>query len=194
MFFANLSDDNFVIFWINMVLSTFIYTICAISIHRILILGAEQAPAWRQQGWTLRETIFTAVLVAIPISTWLALAWPLQIATKAVSSGSSFILPFIMAAVAAAYFMTMRFLLLLPMIALDKEPDIAKAWRLGGKYPFSIPFSILLASAIASLPGVLISLVPGGAYAAIAINEIIFVVDVAVLSAAMRLVMDEQPS
>lgn len=192
--FANLSDDNFFIFWLNMVLSTFIYTICAISIHRILILGPEQVPAWRQQGWTMRETIFTAVMVAIPLSIWLILIGPLEISKAVASTGSTLILFSIIGAVAATYFMMMRLLLLLPMIAIDREPDIAKAWRLGGQYPFAIPFSIMLASAIASLPGILISLLPGGAYAAIAINEIIFVVDVAVLSAAMRLVMGEQQS
>ena len=193
---AELSDSE-LISSLSIIPTTLIYAICAISIHRILILGEEYAPAWREQGWTKRESVFVVTIVVLftCISAVIVTGWLYASLLIVIPAIDTYVLAAIVAAIAALaiamLFPITRLLLILPMIALDKEPHITDAWRLGAKYPFSIPFSIMLASVIVMLPSFLTAPLPGSQYVVIAINEVLFVVDVAVLSAGLKLVMQE---
>ena len=178
--------------WLGALASAAIYAICAISIHRILILGDEYAPAWRAEGWTQRETIFLVAMIVMPVIA----SFATSIAHYAAAAiGSLAVIAIVSLTTIALLFLGTRLLLIFPMIALGEEPILSEAWRRSSKHPLAIPIAIILAIVISSIPNWVLRNFPGGEYVSMMINEIIFIIDVAVLSMARRLVMqDELPT
>ena len=135
-YYANEFLPNFVK-WLLYVLYGFLFTLFAVTCHRLVLLGSESVTTRLAPRWSWRESRFFAWLVAVSlihVLAWYVLLFPIptvvvnvSAAARASSSWTEW-----MSSIARipALYVFARLSLVFPATAIDKRPDLKWTWDL----------------------------------------------------------------
>ncbi|MEN1728813.1 MAG: hypothetical protein AAGJ52_10290 [Pseudomonadota bacterium] len=109
-----------------------IYTVVAVTTHRLVLLGRGSVGPWGLTRWTARESSF--------FLHWVLLLLLMIASTSVVVLLLSLLPPFAMAAGAwvCLLFIATRFSLLFPAIAVGDRTSLKLAWRLSAKHQWQL--------------------------------------------------------
>lgn len=112
-----------------------IYSLIAITTHRIVLIGEKSLPTWGVKKITIREIIFIALIIMLTFLSELASFIPTHIKLT----------PLISFLWLLVYLVTLtRICLVFPATAVDKWISFAESWRLTRKYQFKLMIIIII--------------------------------------------------
>jgi len=181
--------------WLLWFASVAMYTLFAIVVHRIVLLGSESVPDWGIGQWTRRETFFTIYLIgfAILYALWRQL---ISFALTFSETNRSFVLVLTISSSLIVLYLNARLSLIFPGTAVDHWVTPARSWHLTRNRQilmicivflvplfFGIPI-IIVKTSLLYLPNSLAQLFPLAILLSDAANLVISVLVVGCLSLA----------
>ncbi|MBN2466954.1 MAG: hypothetical protein JXD19_02285, partial [Deltaproteobacteria bacterium] len=109
-----------------------LFTIFAVTCHRLVLLGDDSVPPYGLQTWTGRETRFVGwflELIFIFVAITILLVVPLGFMGSLLGGGDSQPLWFMYLFCIPGLYVLSRLSIILPAIAIDKREDLLWAWR-----------------------------------------------------------------
>ena len=100
--------------------------VACVSVHRVVLLGPASVPSFGILTWTMRETMFliySLCLVVVPSV--------LTVGAYFLFNESGAVAVFVLC---LTWWVSCRFSLILPSVAIDKELDLVSAWNLTKGY------------------------------------------------------------
>ena len=163
-------------------LSLAVQTIYAITTHRILLLGPSSVSPWGISLWSKRETFFILYMIGLGL-----VAIPLILFTFIPVIGPA--LFFVLFA-----WIVGRLSLVFPGIAVDKGVSFKYSWQMTEKYQLLMSLVVILFPILLTVPVYLLEFIPNTFLLSSFISTFIVVFQVAALTKAYQLIMEDKPS
>ena len=161
--------------------AVFISTLLAISVHRLLILGASSVSTWglfrvtRREVQFLMKTVLLGLFLILPAIAILVLSKILAALVFIIS----------------AYVCT-RFSLVFPSIAADKPLSFLESWEVTKKHRMLMVSATVVVPILLYLPIYLLALLPWMEWPASTLSSALVIFEVAVLSVSYKLIIQDQ--
>ncbi len=157
-----------------------LYTLFAVTTHRIVLIGADSVPDWGITSWKKRETIFLLTYVGITL-----MAAPFLVITLIP-------LPYATGIIFAAFLALWifgRLSLALPSIAIEKAMTLQEAWNASRNHQLLMFLVVLIYPFTTALVNLLLQPLANNSFIFSAISACLIVFEVATLSAAYHMVV-----
>lgn len=159
--------------WLLYIPELAVYTVFAIIIHRVILLGPESVPKWGIRFWSLRELYFLFHLIAITI---VSMAFMF----------TSIFIPYvgIVPGLIITFYLFIRLSLVFPASAIDHGVTFKTSWTLTKKHQLLMLYIIIIAPILFGIPTLLAGLITDAYWITSVIDMFVTVYVVSSLSLA----------
>lgn len=163
------------------------YTLFAITIHRIILLGSSSVAPWGVLQWSKREMSFLVYLIAlIAICIIPATLFGLIAQSTNIDYGAFMFFIGIAVTIVLAWLVG-RLSLVFPAIAVEDEASFSRSWQLTSQYQFIMSLVVVIFPIVIGIPSSLVAALPaGGIFISIFLNMLAAVFTISALSIAYK--------
>ena len=165
--------------WFLTAISWMVYSVIAITTHRVILLGPNSVPEWGITSWSKREIYFFLHFMGLCLITIAAV-----------------LLNFIPFLGAIAIFVVIcwllpRFSLVFPGVAVDKGVSFKLSWRLTRSYQLLMFLVVVIFPILLILPLLVFELIPYGYFLSNIFIALVIVFQVSALSLTYKKITSE---
>lgn len=173
--YLNSSAFGTLILW---VLNGAVYSVFAITTHRMVLLGADAVPEWGITRWSRRETSFALHLIGVSL-----LAIPASLPA---------VIPYVgvVITIVLLCWLMGRLSLVFPGIAVDDEFSFGKSWELTEDHQLLMFLVVVVFPLIVAVPVILLAFIPYTTLLTSLLSTLLVVFEVAALSMAFKLITE----
>lgn len=164
------------------------YTIIAITVHRIILIGEGSIPEWGYVVPNKRD--FQFFLCTIGISLLFMIPGMLKLALFTLLSNSGIVFVSITATLIAAY-MVSRFSLVFPAIATDKKIEFATSWKATKDYQLLMLVVVFVFPILLNVPSFILQDIPYTSVLTTILSIFAMIFGISTLSVAFQVIKAE---
>lgn len=165
--------------FLGSVASTLLYTLLAVTTHRMILIGPGSVPEWGLYPPTRREVLFVLYSIALGL-----MMLPIGLLALIPTVGMALTL------IAVAYLLG-RLSLVFPAIATDQGWSFSRSWRATANHQVLMTVVVVIFPLVMSIPELLLSQLPGLGPLVSLIGACTLVFMVAALSVAFQVITRE---
>lgn len=159
--------------WLLYIPELAVYTVFAIIIHRVILLGPESVPKWGMRFWALRELYFLFHLIALTIASLALLFTSIFIPHVGIVPG-----------LIVTFYLFIRLSLVFPASAIDDGVTLKTSWSLTKKHQLLMLYIIIIAPILFGIPTLLAGLITDAYWITTVIDMFVTIYVVSSLSLA----------
>ncbi len=160
------------------VLNGAVYSIFAITTHRIVLMGNDAVSEWGITSWSKRETAFALHLIGVSL-----LVIPASLPAAIPYVG-------IVITIVLVCWLVGRLSLVFPGIAVESGVSFRRSWELTADHQLLMFLVVLVIPVILTLPVYVLAMIPYTFLVISALSTLLIVFEVAALSMAYRLITE----